>query len=377
MSHDPSHRKPPRQERWPSATPPEGWRPYRDGGAYRDGNQADGQYGTDRQGAYQATAGYPRQAGYRRDSGGPGDRGYQSAVATDAFAATRNGYGTGGYAGDANGYAGAANGYAGDANGYAGGANGYAGAVNGYAGDANGYAGDANGYAGAVNGYAGGVNGYAGGVNGYADAADDFAGSAGYRGPGRHAEPRHSGPMLMAPDAGVYPDSWQADQERRREAGRRGLIVGAVTGFLAAAVAISVSTLAAAFVRPQASPMTAVGGVFTARTPSALKHLAVQQFGANDRTVLLLGMYVTIAVLATAVGVLSRRAVALGVAGVAAFSLFGAFVTITRPGSRLTDLVPSVIGGMAGVAALIWLARASAPVAPVRRAHGGGRRRTR
>jgi hypothetical protein len=328
MSHDPSHRKPPRQERWPSATPPEGWRPYRDGGAYRDGNQADGQYGTDRQGAYQATAGYPRQAGYRRDSGGPGDRGYQSAVATDAFAATRNGYGTGGYAGDANGLAGAVNGYAGDANGYAG-------------------------------------------------AADDFAGSAGYRGPGRHAEPRHSGPMLMAPDAGVYPDSWQADQERRREAGRRGLIVGAVTGFLAAAVAIGVSTLAAAFVRPQASPMTAVGGVFTARTPSALKHLAVQQFGANDRTVLLLGMYVTIAVLATAVGVLSRRAVALGVAGVAAFSLFGAFVTITRPGSRLTDLVPSVIGGMAGVAALIWLARASAPVAPVRRAHGGGRRRTR
>ncbi len=83
-------------------------------------------------------------------------------------------------------------------------------------------------------------------------------------------------------------------------------------------------------------------------------------------------MYVIIAFLAMAVGVLSRRAAALGVAGIAAFSLFGAFVTITRPGSRVTDLVPSVIGGIASVAALIWLARASAPVPPVRR-----RRRTR
>jgi hypothetical protein len=117
--------------------------------------------------------------------------------------------------------------------------------------------------------------------------------------------------------------------------------------------------------------------VFIDRTPPALKHLAVQHFGAHGQTVLLLGMYVAIAFLAVAIGVLSRRAVTPGVAGVAAFSLFGAFVTITRPGSHLSDVAPSVIGGIAGVAALLWLARASAPVAPVRHAHGGGRRRTR
>jgi len=30
MSYDPSHRMPPRQERWPAATPAEGWPSYRD-----------------------------------------------------------------------------------------------------------------------------------------------------------------------------------------------------------------------------------------------------------------------------------------------------------------------------------------------------------
>jgi len=365
MSYDPSHRKPPRQARWPQATPPEGWPSYRDGGAYRDGNQADGQDGTDRQGAYHATASYQRQAGYQRASGGSPDRGYQSAVATDAFAPARNGYGSSG-----NGYGGARNGYGGARNGYGRARNGYGRARNGYGRARNGYGMATDEYAGDANGYD--WNGHGSTTDGFATAQDDFAGSAAYLGPGSYTELTPSGPMLVAPDAGVYPDSWQADQDRRREAGRRGLMVGAVTGFLAVAVAIGVSTLAAAFVRPQASPMMAMGGVFIDRTPSALKNVAVQHFGTNGRTVLLLGMYVIIAFLAMAVGVLSRRAAALGVAGIAAFSLFGAFVTITRPGSRVTDLVPSVIGGIASVAALIWLARASAPVPPVRR-----RRRTR
>jgi DMSO/TMAO reductase YedYZ molybdopterin-dependent catalytic subunit len=181
--------------------------------------------------------------------------------------------------------------------------------------------------------------------------------------------------MLVAPDTRLDPDGWRDDRgldELGRD--RPGLFVGAVTGFLAAAVAIGVATLAAAFVRPQASPIIAVGGAFIDRTPPALKNFAVQRFGENDKTMLLLGMYVTIAFLAMAIGVLSRRAVALGVAGIAAFGLFGAFVAITRPESRVTDVVPSVIGGIAGVAALIWLAHASVPALLPRRARGPGRR---
>ncbi len=101
---------------------------------------------------------------------------------------------------------------------------------------------------------------------------------------------------------------------------------------------------------------------------------------------------------ALGIGVLARRETALGVAAIAAFSLFGAFVAITRPDGRVTDVAPAVVGGLAGVAALLWLVRASAPppravggvgvvggagvngvngVAPLRSARGGSRRRTR
>jgi hypothetical protein len=132
-------------------------------------------------------------------------------------------------------------------------------------------------------------------------------------------------------------------------------------GLLAAGVAIGIATLAAAFFRPQASPIIAVGEAFIDRTPPALKNFAVQKFGENDKTMLLLGMYVTIALLAMAIGVLARRQVAIGVVGVAVFGMFGAYVAYTRPASRFSDIIPSIIGGIAGVAALLWLSNAATP----------------
>ena len=194
------------------------------------------------------------------------------------------------------------------------------------------------------------------------------------------ADPMLADPMLAAPDTGVDPYRWQADRDLRREARRRGLGVGAVTGFLAAAVAIGVSTLIAGFIRPQASPMAALGSVFIDRTPAALKNVALHHFGTHGRTVLLLGMYAAITVLAVGIGLLARRGAAPGVASLAAFSLLAAFVTMTRPGGRVSDIAPAIIGGMAGIAALLWLMHASAPlerVAPARQTRGTGRRRAR
>ena len=135
----------------------------------------------------------------------------------------------------------------------------------------------------------------------------------------------------------------------------RGLLAGAVAGFLAAAVALGVANLIAAFVRPQASPI-----------------IAVQKFGENDKNMLLLGMYVTIALLAIVIGMLAWRRVSIGVAGIGLFGLFGAFVAITRPESRVSDMIPSIIGGIAGIAALIWLVRMGASGY---RRHGGHRGR--
>jgi hypothetical protein len=140
-------------------------------------------------------------------------------------------------------------------------------------------------------------------------------------------------------------------------AGRRGwgLLAGAVSGFLAAGTALGVANLAAAFVRPQASPIIAVGGAFIDRTPPALKNFAVQKFGENDKTMLLLGMYVTIALLALVIGMIAWRHLPVGIVGIGAFGAFGAFVAYTRPESRVTDVIPSLVGGLVAIAALVIL----------------------
>ncbi len=134
-----------------------------------------------------------------------------------------------------------------------------------------------------------------------------------------------------------------------------------MTGILAAAVAIGVATLGAAFVGPQASPVAAMGGVLVDRIPAALRTVAVEHFGTHGKTVLLFGV---IGLIAVVIGCLARRSAAIGVAGLAALGLLGAFVVITRPASHASDVIPSIVGGLVGVIAFAWLARAAAPVAP-------------
>ena len=477
MSYDPSHRRgPPRQGRWPEATPPEAWQAYREDDAY----QGEFPGRVENQGSHRATAAasYRNQPAYQGASGGPavnpGYRGYPPPGGPDPFAETGGGYpgapgnygdtpggypalgdgyaegpdGYPGYVEGPAGYGGAYGGYADRPDGYADRPYGYAGydsyvprtggydqhrygyddAGAGHAGAATGYGepqdgfdgarvghyGAATGYADPQVGYADPQDGYAGARNGYQDmaggyrlagnayapagnglvtapddyfpgdefaesdfAGDDVAGSAGYPGRDDYAGPGSFQPALAAPDTGLDPQSWQAGQDARREAGRRGLIVGAVTGFLAVAVVLGASTLAAAFVRPQASPWRAADRVFIDRTPAALKNAVAAHFGAHAQTVLLLGMYLTIGVLALGIGVLARRAAGLGVAGVAGLSLGAAFVVTTRTGGQVSDIVPSIVGGLAGVAALLWLRYASAPVPATRQARGSGPRRAR
>jgi hypothetical protein len=169
---------------------------------------------------------------------------------------------------------------------------------------------------------------------------------------------RTSGLFYAAPDDA----SGQPEHAAGLEVGRgRGLLPGAVVGFLAAAVALGVANLVAAFVRPQASPIIAVGEAFIDRTPPALKNFAVQKFGTNDKNMLLLGMYVTIALIAIAIGILAWRHMSIGVAGIGLFGLFGAIVAITRPESHATDVIPSIVGGIAGIATILWLVRTGMP----------------
>ena len=295
MSYDPSHRMPPRQERWPTATPAEGWP------SYRDGEQGDPRYGTRRW----------RPAGQR-----------QQAVATAAYHRPSRTTST-------------ATAMAGPADGYP------RGSVPAMPTPMTATPEPITVMPGLVMAMAGqtlarrrpaaatrlweqerlrrgdgrlcGRRHYLGPVAAYVPAghgADRRPGTPptsreahGYN-RGRTARARRRGrtdnrwaprttgcphgqpgahpgdPMLTAPDAGVRPDRWQAEQERRREAGRRGPMVGAVTELLAIGCGdrrLYPGRGAAEVGRPRR--LARMGAVFFERTPAALRNAVAHHFG--------------------------------------------------------------------------------------------------
>jgi len=408
MSYEPSHRKPPRQERWPNATPGEGWPAYQQG----DGSRAwDSAAARESGAAWEPAAAFAGSGTGSRNGHAASGNGYRGtgvgyAGAWDGYGDTWDGRGSARYGDDGHeghgygspgygspGYAGsgpwaAGNGY-GTTTAYPAAGDGYA---DGFDGATDGYAsagpesyhetGNGHGYDG--NGHDGNGHGYDG-WDAYTQPGHEFTGSAGYLAQDEYPalDPAASS-VLVAPD--TMGEWWrQADPGRDgdrdpgdRDPGERGPVVGAVTGLLAAAVAIGVATFAAAFVRPQASPVSAVAGALTGYLPAALRNHLMAHFGAHGQTVLLVG---AIGLAAMVFGCLARRNPSLGVAGIAALGLLGAFVAITRPESRASDVIPWAIGGTAGILALLWLAQASAPtpgVTSLRPAYsGGGRRRAR
>jgi hypothetical protein len=388
MSYEPSHRKAPHQERWPNATPGEGWPAFRQGDGGRAWESAfagsRNGYGDHASNGYGGTGnGYTDHAssGYGATSSGYGDAWGSPGTTAGGYGGTWDGQGgagyddrgrgAAGYSDPGQGYWAAGNSYGGTTTGYPAVADGYA---DGYDGAADGYA---DGYPGAVGGYGSPEEyyetpgGYENGWDGYSQPGNEFTSPAGYL-----EQDEYSGFDPAASSVLVAPDTigeWWRQPDRGDGLSQdqdRGLVVSAVTGVLAAAVAIGVATLAAAFVRPQASPVSAVGGVI----PATLRGHLTAHFGAHGQTVLLLGVLGLIAIV---LGGMARRNASIGVAGIAAFGLLGAFVAITRPESRASDVIPSALGGLAGILAMLWLARASAPVASLRPAHGGGRRRAR
>ena len=158
----------------------------------------------------------------------------------------------------------------------------------------------------------------------------------------------------------------------------RGLLgaamAGALTGLLAAAAAIGVAQLVAGLTGPAGEPVIAVGSAAIDLTPIPVKDFAIQHFGSHDKTVLLAGIYVVLALFAMLIGILARRRLAYGLAGLAVFAAIGVAAVATRPVSGPSDAIPTLVGVAAGALVLLLLVRApAAPAAP--RPEAPGRRR--
>ena len=116
------------------------------------------------------------------------------------------------------------------------------------------------------------------------------------------------------------------DQPRHARA-----LAGAVAGVLAAAVAIGAAQFAAGLGVPQSSPVLAVGQAAIDLTPPQVKDFAISAFGTDDKTALLGGILVILALYAAVVGMLAVRRLAFGMCGLAIFAAIGLAAALTRP----------------------------------------------
>lgn len=171
-----------------------------------------------------------------------------------------------------------------------------------------------------------------------------------------------------------------------RTAGPRSL--AALAGVVSAAVVLAVAELIGAFFTPRATPLFALGSTFIDFTPPWLKDFAIATFGTNDKAALFVGMGLTIALLACALGVVAYRRWALGVLGVLFMGAVIVACVVTRAGVSSVDAVPSAVGTAAGLLVLrrlmkpLWGSKArpaaldgpAADSEPLNRPAGTGRR---
>ncbi len=141
--------------------------------------------------------------------------------------------------------------------------------------------------------------------------------------------------------------------------------LAALCGLLAAGAGLAAAELATAAARPEASPVTAVGGVVIDHTPTAVKDWAIETFGTHDKLVLRLGIVLLLALYAAGLGLLAgaerRASRTAAVAGALLFGLLGAIAAGGRPGASAEDAVPSLLGGAVAAGVLVRLSRGLRP----------------
>ena len=126
----------------------------------------------------------------------------------------------------------------------------------------------------------------------------------------------------------------------------------AMAGIAAAAVALGVTQLLAAFVGPASDARTAVGSAVIDLTPGPVKEFVIQTFGMADKLVLSVLVLVVIAVIAAITARWESRRVPVGSAAIVLAGVAGCAAVLSRAGATPVDIVPTVVGTVCGVLVL-------------------------
>jgi DMSO/TMAO reductase YedYZ molybdopterin-dependent catalytic subunit len=127
----------------------------------------------------------------------------------------------------------------------------------------------------------------------------------------------------------------------------------ALAGVLAAVAALVAAELVAAFVEAAQSPVTSIGTAVINLAPPALRDFAVELFGTADKSVLIGGVLVVLAVVAAVTGVLAVRRFWLGAAGVVLLGFVGLAAALADANATSAAApLPALTAMVAGVACL-------------------------
>ena len=150
----------------------------------------------------------------------------------------------------------------------------------------------------------------------------------------------------------------QSDPGTRRRAG-----LGAIAGVLAAATALGVGQLVAGLTGANGSPVVAVGQLQIDFTPPWLKNFAINEFGSDDKLVLVSGILVVLGIFAAVIGVAATRRLRYGMAGLVAFAAIGLTAAATRPTATVDSVLPTLAATAAAAVALRVLINRIGPAA--------------
>lgn len=137
---------------------------------------------------------------------------------------------------------------------------------------------------------------------------------------------------------------------------RRGLFEFGLAGLASAAVLFAVAQLVSAFFATASAPIVAMGAVFIDLTPPWLKDLAIATFGTNDKLALFVSIGVVVLVVAILVGVLAKKSLAAASTCIIVLAVAIGGAILSRAATGVLDLVPLLVGTVAGLATLRWLA---------------------
>jgi DMSO/TMAO reductase YedYZ molybdopterin-dependent catalytic subunit len=150
----------------------------------------------------------------------------------------------------------------------------------------------------------------------------------------------------------------QSDPGARRRAG-----LGAIAGVLAAATALGVGQLVAGLTGANGSPVVAVGQLQIDFTPPWLKNFAINEFGSDDKLVLVSGILVVLGIFAAVLGVAATRRLGYGMAGLLVFAGIGLTAAATRPNATVDSVLPTLAATAAAAVALRMLINRIGPAA--------------